>query len=86
MGGSEARDGGRLGRWVWNCRQPLSVEPVASVSYPVQNQAVSVRIRLGDRKHAYELNGEKLSGRTRPELAHRLGSASGTLRRKQQRG
>ena len=38
----------------------LSVVTVASMSYSVQNQAVSVRIWPGDRKHTSELNGETL--------------------------
>lgn len=41
MGGRDARDGGGWVGGARNCCQFLSVETVASVSYSVQNQAVS---------------------------------------------
>lgn len=46
---------------VWSYCQFLSVVTVASVSYSVQNQAVSARIWPGDRKHTSDLDRETLA-------------------------
>ena len=86
VGGGDARDGGRLDRW---CPELLSVRLHGDCGFSVLLWAESgcvLRVRPGDRKHACDLNREKLSGRTRRELAHLQGSANGTLRRKQRRG
>ena len=86
VGGGDARDGGRLDRW---CPELLSVRLHGDCGFSVLLWAESgcvLRVRPGDRKHACDLNREKLSGRTRRELAHLQGSANGTLRRKQSPG